>query len=99
MSNNAYVGLTATDLRDKSMAIINELKLIFGHEEDQRASIEVLMHTLCVLIVTAMPKEGNSAVVTSKFMNAFSSKMFEVSSARFGDVKVTTDSLDVLLKP
>lgn len=99
MSNNAYVGLTATDLRDKSMAIINELKLIFGHEEDQRASIEVLMHTLCALIVTGMSKDGNSAEITAKFVKAFISKMHEVSCARFGDAKVTTDSLEVLMKP
>lgn len=98
MSNNAYVGLTAADLRDKSMAIINELKLIFGHEEDQRASIEVLMHTLCALIVSGMPKDGNSAEITAKFVKAFISKMHEVSCAHFGDAKVEADSLYILLE-
>ena len=98
MSNNEYTSLSAADLRDKSMAIINELKLIFGHEEDQRASIEVLMHTLCALIVSEMPNDGNSAKITAKFTNAFIAKMHEVSCARFGDAKVEADSLAVLLK-
>jgi len=97
-ASNTYAPLPAGDLRDKSIAIYNALMLILSHEEDPRTSIEVLMHTLCVLIVSGMPKDCNSAEITAKFVEAFISKMHEVICARFGDAKVEADSMYILLE-